>query len=240
MKIALVCIAKNEDYYLEEWMDYNHKLGFDNIFIYMNDWSTDIERPYLVKYNCPGDIKQLIAYNHFIHFYKSNFDYVAFLDCDEFITLVKHNNIKEFLYEYHNPNGICLNWYLFGSNNKLKRENNSLLKQFQYRNSEIDKHIKVIMNLKSDFNMILPHNANISVKDTNGNNVWGPFNFNGPSDIAYINHYRNKTYEDYELRCERGRADCNLVAKISEWEENKLNNIEIKDTLALDFLYNKK
>ena len=31
IKVALVCVAKSEDYYLEEWLDYNNKLGFDKI-----------------------------------------------------------------------------------------------------------------------------------------------------------------------------------------------------------------
>jgi hypothetical protein len=34
MKTALVSIAKNEDNYLKEWVDYNLYLGFNDIFIY--------------------------------------------------------------------------------------------------------------------------------------------------------------------------------------------------------------
>ena len=34
MKVVLVCIAKDEDNYVEEWLDYNHKLGFDEIIMY--------------------------------------------------------------------------------------------------------------------------------------------------------------------------------------------------------------
>ena len=36
MKVALVCIAKEEDNYIQEWIDYNKKLGFDDIIIYQN------------------------------------------------------------------------------------------------------------------------------------------------------------------------------------------------------------
>ena len=34
MKIALVCLAKNEDFYIDEWIKYHTKLGFDHIYIY--------------------------------------------------------------------------------------------------------------------------------------------------------------------------------------------------------------
>jgi hypothetical protein len=37
-KIALVCMAKNEDYYLQEWINYHLKLGFDGIHIFQNNW----------------------------------------------------------------------------------------------------------------------------------------------------------------------------------------------------------
>ncbi len=38
MKTALVCIAKNEDYYIDEWIKYHLKLGFSDIHVYQNDW----------------------------------------------------------------------------------------------------------------------------------------------------------------------------------------------------------
>lgn len=38
MKTALVCIAKDEDHYIAEWIKYHTKLGFDEIFVYENSW----------------------------------------------------------------------------------------------------------------------------------------------------------------------------------------------------------
>jgi hypothetical protein len=38
MKISLVCIAKMEDFYINEWVLYHKKLGFDDIIIYETDW----------------------------------------------------------------------------------------------------------------------------------------------------------------------------------------------------------
>lgn len=34
MKSAIVCIAKNEDHYIDEWIKYHLKLGFAKIFVY--------------------------------------------------------------------------------------------------------------------------------------------------------------------------------------------------------------
>lgn len=34
MKTAIVCIAKNEDNYINEWIKYHTKLGFDYVCVY--------------------------------------------------------------------------------------------------------------------------------------------------------------------------------------------------------------
>jgi hypothetical protein len=85
--------------------------------------------------------------------------------------------------------------------------------------------------------MQLPHNTFGLAMDTNGHKFSGPFNPNGPMDVAYINHYHNKTKEDWIVRCERGRADCNLRHDLSIWD-NEINiNNEVEDLSAYNFLY---
>jgi hypothetical protein len=239
IRIGLVCIAKDEDYYLEEWLDYNYKLGFDKIIMYQNNWRTDIERPFLEKIEFDGNVKQLHAYNNSIQRYKNDYDYLAFIDCDEFIVLNKHNTIQDFVEEYKTPNAIALNWVLFGSQGKMERSGNSLLKQFTKCQSGVDRHIKIILNSQSNAVMTLPHNSNVPSMDTNRNETYGPFNPKGPIDVAYICHFNSKTYEDWKVRCKRGRADCELVSELNEWEKQKQNNCEVENLSALNFMYNK-
>jgi hypothetical protein len=240
MKVVLVCIAKNEDNYIEEWLDYNKKLGFDEIIMYQNDWRCDVNRPFLTKIEFDGICKQMEAYNHFLNIFRKNYDYVAFLDCDEFIVLKKHNNIKEFLSEYDNPYGIGINWQFFGSNGKINKENNSLLKQFTFRQKNVNQHIKCFLKTSSNSYMVLPHNPNTPLMDTNRKYFQGPFNDNGPVDIISINHYHHKTFEDWLIRCKRGRADMvNEFAKIEQWENDKFLNCDVEDLTAHDFMYKK-
>ena len=37
MKVGLVCIVKNENQYLEEYVNYYHNLGVDTFYIYDNN-----------------------------------------------------------------------------------------------------------------------------------------------------------------------------------------------------------
>ena len=229
-------MAKWEDYYLDEWLEYNHKLGFDHIIMYMNDWDCPIDKPYLTKLRCDGGSVQLPVYNHFLDT-NTEYDWAAFIDCDEFIVLKKHNNINEFIEEYKDHPVIGLNWYFFGNGGLVNRYCNSLLKMFTRRNSKPDQHIKVIVNTRSGARMTLPHNTGYDSMDTNRRKFNGPFNPNGPTDVAFINHYHNKTREDWMLRCERGRVDCNIQHDKDQWDREINDNIEVEDLSAYNFLY---
>lgn len=238
MKTVVVCIGKDEDYYLEEWIDYQKKLGFDEIYLYCNDWECKIERDFLTKIPFPGKHQQMPSYNHFLANYRDKFDWAAFIDCDEFIVLKQHQTIKDFLTYFDNPHGIGINWAFYGSGGKLKRENNSLLKQFTKRQKNTDIHIKTILKLNSGGIMSLPHNPNTPLMDTNRKVFIGPFNRAGDENFAVINHYHHKTYEDWLIRCERGQSDHTPTKKPIQWENEKELWVEIENFDAIKFMYN--
>ena len=237
MKVALICVAKFEDYYLKEWLDYNQKLGFDKVIMYQNDWRTDLEHPILEKNICDGGLIQVPLYNHILQ-HNTEYDWLAFIDCDEFIVLKKHNNIKELIEEYqHRTSVIGVNWTFFGNLGIESRQGDSLLKPFKMRNKGTDQHIKVIVNGRSGERMMLPHNTFSLAMDTNGKKFGGPFNPNGPMDVAYIAHIHNKTKEDWELRCKRGRADASISSDYGQWDKEINDNKEVEDLSAYNFLY---
>jgi len=249
MKVVLVCIAKDEDHYIEEWIDYQYKLGFDKVIMYENDWRCSVEREYLEKIPWDGgNGLQMSAYTHFI---KNNieYDYATFIDCDEFITLKKHKNIKEFIQEYEFVQ-LSMNWYIFGPNGKLKRDSKSQLTEFKYRNHDRfntkHSHVKLILNLKelpSHFSFRDPHHTTIPSIDTNGKMFNGSLNHNGPRDVIYISHMSFRTYEDYVDKYNKGCVFRNEkpIARISinEWktflESGECS--EVFDDTAYKFMY---
>lgn len=239
MKVVVVCIAKDEDYYVGEWLDYYHKLGVDEIVMYENDWTCSIDRPFLKKIKWEGKHQQMVVYDNFLKNYRHEYDWIMFLDLDEFLVLKKHNNIKEFLTEHDNPNGIAINWVFFGGCGRRERgeHQNSLLKQFTLRNKDVDKHIKTILKSSSNGFMVLPHNPNVKLIDTNGKVINGPFNEGGPIDQAQVNHYHHKTYEDWLIRCNRGQSDHTPNRKPEAWETHINFSCDVEDLTALKFMY---
>lgn len=69
MKTALFVMAKDEDKYIDEFLDYYIKLGFDDIFVYQNNWRASLKtdfggRVHLIEFDL--EAPQVPGMNHFI------------------------------------------------------------------------------------------------------------------------------------------------------------------------------
>jgi len=229
MRVALVCIAKNEDNYIEEWIDYHRKLKFDKFFIYQNNWRFSKDFDDVVKCKLNGETKQLTAYNHFIRNNYWDFDWVAFFDVDEFLVLKKHNNIKEFLEEYSECDAIGINWVIFGDNNLQSITEWSVINRFTKRQLSVNSHIKSIVRLCKDgekpiFNN--PHNVDLNWVDTHKRVNNGPMSKIPSDDIAQLNHYFVKTKQEFMRKIQRGRADIHIKRNVDEFDIMNFNEIE--------------
>ena len=228
MRVAVVTIAKNEDNYIDEWMQYNFLLGVDDIFIYQNDWrysgkylTSDKVHP--IEWD--GSCKQLPAYNDFLENKSKNIDFGVFIDVDEFICIKDGiSSIKDYLSQCIATSqrpfcGIALNWRFFGDSRltEVKNNNYSLLNRFTMCDKELNQHVKTIVNLnfiqenqnkysKKALSFINPHFILVSIVDQvvyNSNLtrfVSGPFNYNEDlgTSNAWINHYFSKTIQEYK------------------------------------------
>ena len=123
MRTALVAIACNEDHYLREWFSYHHKIGFDEIYVYQNNWHFKEEVPdYVHLIDFPGQCMQLPAYNDFIKKHNKDYDWALFIDVDEFFVPNSFKDAKEALAHYNQYYGVGFNWKLFGSNGHEKAD----------------------------------------------------------------------------------------------------------------------
>lgn len=245
MKVALVCIARDEENYIQEWIDYHLKLGFDDVYVYTNNWDWDIQQSNVFVKPWDGIRVQDKAYQDFINTLSYYYDYAAFFDVDEFLVLKQHSNVKDFIQEnIHSKGGIAINWVFFGDvNHKDKQPFNvngeySPLKRFTYR-SILWESIKTIYKLDS-FPLAGIHSpTNLPVNDTNCNVFQNQIHPN-PSissiEVAQVNHYYTKSWEEWKSKVDRGRADNGQHRSYADWH-NLDGLFNIKDTLALNFMY---
>lgn len=207
---AVICaIALNEEPYLDEWIEYHLALGFEHVYLYDNaleptDFSRNMfDRSRVSITHWPGRGQQYPAFRHFLNSEVGHHKWVSFHDCDEFIVLKKHKNIVDFLKEYCENGAISLNWYLYGTNWHIKKNNEPVVKRFTKREKVINDHVKsicVIADIETIYNAHFPILKKGYQKDTNSKVINGPFNKNGPSDVAVVNHYWCKSVEEYEIR----------------------------------------
>jgi hypothetical protein len=248
---VLCCIAKNEELYIIEWIIYHLKIGFCKIFIYDNNNDNSqldillkkIEikiRERIVIISFPGNIKQIDAYNHFLKFFSKNWKWVSIIDCDEFIVIKDPNYIpiKKLLIEYCKEGSLGIHWKLFGNNNKDIYEDEPVTSRFTKCEKLLNPHIKSISVCKDIKYFNNPHYPilynNKNHKDYLGRIINGPLQCIGlEDDMIYINHYFCKTMEEWNIKRDRGRADCNV--KRDDLEYNLHNKNEIEDMLACNF-----
>lgn len=246
MNIALICIAKNEDNYIDEWLSYHLKLGFTKVFVYQNNWRYNGDKKYYgdkvewIEFD--GEAMQMKAYNDFIDNRRDGYDFAAFFDVDEFLCLKKHSNVEQLLVNYIDCYGIGVSWRIFGDNG-LKTINNgeySCIKRFTRCGNKLDKHIKTILNLnmsKGMFHFVNPHFVDASLQydvilDLDMHHaIHGPWDNQAKTEIAQLNHYCCKTYDEFLEKKRRGKADTRKDHPQFEYidknfYDNNLNDVE--------------
>lgn len=228
LKIALCAIGKYEEEYLLEWVEHYKKIGFDNIIFGDNNpinnyKQKNILNPYIdngfvIYFDLMGNEDKKLQkkfYKKTIKKYKKKYDYIAFFDCDEFITIEKgEENIKSIFAIYDNIFNydlVTIPMVNMTDNNLTHYENKKLSERFtEYTFKKIN--VKSILNmekisienifLRSVHRMIEGENFEIDVNDG-----------------IYIKHYKFKTIEEFLKKINRG--DINYRNGIEEGEKVK-------------------
>ena len=229
-KTAICAIQKQGLKYIDEWIDYHLGIGFDKIYIYDNSDEFELKAWYSDRFqgdgrdhvkiiHFPGVAKQLPAYSNCTKEIQKNkqHSWIAFIDVDEFFVIKdtkKYPSITNVLDLIpQKAGGLAVNWQFFGWNNQTKYEAIPLTKRFTMRQKDapINIHVKVIAksNALKDV-WPTPHEARYRKNkyktfDTNGEVVDGPFNKRLPTDVLVLNHYGDRSIEEFRSRCARGR-----------------------------------
>ena len=225
MKTLLVAIVKNENRYLDEWINYHYNIGFDQIILCDNN-DTDgeiINNDKVIVENFRGYHKtgfinavwnsgiQGDAYNFCYEKYNKDYDWIAFFDVDEFLTL-DNLSLHEFLSNVDNKTKqICISSKTFGDNNHVYYENKLVQERFTKEINNIgycdNNHnlqpFKSIIKCGLKNLKVLCHNSYLFGKTINGNFERIP-NFRilhtlipAEYDNIYIKHYETKSTEEF-------------------------------------------
>ena len=262
MKVAICIEVKNENRYIREWLEYHDKLGFDNIILYDNNDSNgenifdvigdEIKNGFVIYENIKDKTNyQLPCYNECMEKYHNDFDWILFLDCDEFLELRSCNKIKDWLTlsKFNDYEQILINLENYGDNNFVYDDGRSVLNRFLMKKERTfqdaclsTKPCLKMANYNSETfiykgfpNCIELYNTTC---DVNGDKIFPSRILFTENEDCVIRHYKTKTIEEY---IERHKNDCHydtniqLVAKkIKGFFE--VNNGEYKINEKIDII----
>lgn len=241
---TVICaIAKNENKYINDWVNYHLSIGFEHIYLFDNNSNKDtwvgkvlnqLDKVTIFNIN---DIKkeglQLDCYNWFYNNYSHNFNWVSFIDIDEFIFGI--TDINKFIAQkkFDTFEMIRLKWRLFGDDDMITRDlaipvYKAIKKEI--KNNELSNQAKCFIrgglinicigschyayrNGPTNFNDLKARDMSkaIPLKECLPSGVQIKDKINITADYStetiFINHYMTKTISEYlEQKYNRGDA----------------------------------
>ena len=221
--VGICSIGRKENLYAKEFVEYYLKLGIKKIIIYDDNEINgekfeDVLKEYIINEKVEIiDIRgfesaQLPSYNNCYKRYKNQFDFLLFLDFDEFVIIENNLDINTYLYnnKFKNCETIILNWIIYGDNNLVKYENRTLIERFTKPYAYWKKGKCIVRTNISQLIIKCSLKIGLNTKyfcDSNGNRIYHRSSSqlkpqNKPE--AYIKHFYTKSAEEFCNKINKG------------------------------------
>lgn len=245
-ELGIVVIAKNEGFYVREFIEYYVLVGQGKLKIYLYDnESTDdtaeiakeYEKQGILKYTFfPGKEMQNVSYNDAVKNYGNECRYMAFIDMDEYIVPTEDKPlpevISELIHKRGNAAGVGINWCMYGSSGFETRQEGKITETYLRRGEMghwLNRHVKTVCNPRLVKNYISPHFPVYKLGtwsiDSKGKRQRLWFNRELSYDEIRVFHYFCKSREEFRIKRERGKADRADKYDYTKFEQCDLNDI---------------
>lgn len=241
-------MMRNEAPYLLEWIAHYRVLGFDQITIYDNE-SNDASAKILAPLAKAGlinavfwrdrPIKQHKAYNHAVRRLRPFVEWCLFVDLDEFLVIDPGLSLQDILPKDPDVAAIAMPWRWYGSAGIRNREVAPIIERFIKAASRNSRTAKSLVRLRDVqvMQVHLPKTIAGRITDVQGRTIESrvkrslPWVVDGP---ARINHYCNRSWEEFECKRARGRgAAMGQFRSVDAFEKGPPSDVELLDTLRL-------
>ncbi len=256
MKTAVCLIVRNEARDIGEWIIYHQVLGFDTQIIFDNgsdDGTVAViqaaGRHYDIRIHDWQDRStqsQLAAYNAAIGAYRLEFDWMAFIDSDEFLVPDADVPVNEWLATYDRWAGIAVPWAVYGANGHDDFPSGLVTENFTRRAGPgffPARHVKSIVRphlagraLNPHCFELAPHVAGAYCDLARRPVQWWPAPEHGGElagfaahepdyTLGRINHYFTRSRAHWRAKLRRGYPSDVAIRKMEEFDEYNRNDI---------------
>jgi hypothetical protein len=221
LRLGVVVIVRNEAPYLEEWLAYHIALGVDHVFLYDNGSDDDlhavVERHVnhglltVIHWPLPGG--QLDAYSHALRFFGPSVDWLAFFDVDEFIVPLVDDDIPTFLARFPDAADIRIPRVDFGFSGHRSPPPGLTIEAYTGvadvfgRDPSLPPRVKTIVQSRG-VSAVGIHTATIADVPRARDERPVPTRSvrTGARDLAQVNHYYTRSFDEFEAKRFRGSA----------------------------------
>jgi len=218
MIVSICVIARDEQRYIKEFVDYHLFVGFDKIYLYdNNDESDDSMHDILIPYGNDGRVRykkcsehdQLWAFQDYADHHAGESDWTLYCDVDEYLTLSdQYASVAEYLSSdiVKGADAVRVNWLVFGSNGKIKKEDGLIQERFpcpfsynEIMNRHVKSFIRSAAKTKPEWSVDshLTNNDEWTIVNADGVAVKNKPFLKFTSENAYLRHYYTKSLEEY-------------------------------------------
>ncbi|HTH82121.1 MAG TPA: glycosyltransferase family 92 protein, partial [Mucilaginibacter sp.] len=212
--------------FLDEWLVYHKMIGIDHFFLYdhereqklkdfltphadyltvINYWETGVEAE-------QQQDAQDYAYTHALNNYIKPYNWVVFLDADEFLVFKAHSSVKEFLLDFKNEVSISLNWHMFGHNGFFNDPTRLITSSLNRRMLWPFSDVKTITKTDAIAAINNPHYCELKygIRVDANKRPYVDEVYEGKTQVAHVNHYHCRSFKTWMKRAERGHANYSL------------------------------
>ena len=261
--ICVCTFAKNQDRYINEFLQFYINLGVSKIFLYDNNDENKGKLDKIIKNNKtlveildwrgrPPEYEKMMDDCYKNNY--NNYDWLIFYEIDEFIHLNNELDIKTFLSDkkFENCESVYLNWVYFTDNNLTFYDNRTLQERFPYKeqniyeNNTLIKHYvkSIIKGHGNDFDINNLYKLNEDIKGCDGEGNQPLFEGYEMKDKDfqdnYISKYYYKSTQEFVEKLKNENFDNDAKNEsiykyffINDINEEKINFIENKTKINL-------
>ena len=233
MKLAACVIVRNEERAIAEWIAFHGVVGFDTLIVFDNvstDRTSETARALgashdvrLIPWPETGQTWQTSAYDHALAAFGAEFDWIAFIDSDEFILPLGARDLRPLLMGADPAAAVVVvAWMMFGSSGHRVRPPELVTQAYHWRSDAgfgPNRHVKSIVRPGEASSALNPHCFSLKgeepgsdarhVDPTGAPVHWtagcpGLLAAPAPEQGARVNHYFVKSYVEWERKVARG------------------------------------
>lgn len=223
---SVVLLIKDENRYLNEWVNWYHSIGFDHIFIYDNGSTENVNdivdflddtiknKISVIEWKGSYDNIQQDAYNHFLENYGEQCRWCLFADSDEFVNF-KNGTIavNDFLKDYEDYTEIWGYLVEYNASGQVNYEDKPVRERFT---ETCDKYEMYYWKNFIQVNRIDKFVRHYAYYDETKGRCFR--NENNNKDLFVVEHYYTKSWEEWKEKIlSRGSCDPNYKRKLNDF-----------------------